>query len=60
MAEPSPQSNHVHANAPASFVALPAQDEGSSDIAFGFECANPWLQIESWDQEGPTRATLFR
>lgn len=50
MVEPSEQPIPVYAS-PAAAEVVQRDDDGLSDMALGFECANPWLQIERWGQE---------
>lgn len=58
MANPSRQPDPMKADAP-SFETVMAHDESHADAELGFECANPWLQIESWAQDASGRPGLF-
>ncbi|RYG12786.1 MAG: hypothetical protein EON92_07385 [Burkholderiales bacterium] len=57
MAEPIQQPIPLYAS-PA-LAAVQTVDDAASDIALGFECANPWLQIERWGQEGASSSAAL-
>lgn len=61
MTEPtdSPQAMQASAAGQAGVIDVQAHWVQDDDLSFGFECANPALQIERWDQESASRKTGF-
>ena len=50
--------NSIHSSSalactPSRVIAAPAASADHDDVAFGCECADPSLQIDSWGQDGP-------
>ncbi|RYX91810.1 MAG: hypothetical protein EOO28_24470 [Comamonadaceae bacterium] len=59
MTHSSQPSASLEAGSTPSFDGALVQDDRLADIELGFECANPWLQIETWGQDASAKPGYF-